>query len=185
MAKVPVPGATEEIVSWARRRGDEIALERKGEQVALFVGESEVRFPNGETWSLIRSDTGLIANLGGGRVWKADPERGRLTRSKNIAVTTTDAAGAEHHYSFVNESKSNWIVDDEAGQKQAQFTGLNSGVRQPLIELEEGHHLDDEEIIFLSWVARVALESRMLNTSTILIIALFIIAPISILIYLI
>ncbi|MDO4910434.1 MAG: hypothetical protein Q3972_01665 [Corynebacterium sp.] len=180
MSKAPVPGATEEVVAWGRRQGDEVALERKGEQVALFVDETDVRFPNGESWGIIRSDSGLIANLGGGRVWRAEPEKGRFTRAKKVTVTTDD-----HVYTFVNETKSNWIVDDEKEQKQAQFSGLNHGVRNPMIELEEGHHLSDEEVIFLSWVARVSLESRMLNSSTILLIALLFIAPLSILIYLI
>ena len=78
----------------------------------------------------------------------------------------------------VNEDKNNWIIDDSEENKVAQFTGMNNGVRRAIVEFEPDVEVTQEQEIFLSWVARKTLESRMLGSSWGLTLFLIILTPI-------
>lgn len=78
----------------------------------------------------------------------------------------------------IHEGKGNWIIDDAASQKVAQFTGVNNGMRRAILEFEKGMQLPVDQEVFLSWTTRKTLESRMLGTSWALTIFLVILTPI-------
>lgn len=128
----------------------------------------------GEQWKLdFDIDDSATAQLPDGRVFSATAGDKHFTKTKRIEI---DMAGT--NLVAINEEKNNWIVDDAEGNKIAQFTGLNNGVRRSILEFEEGVRLSADQEIFLSWVARKTLESRMLGSSWGLTIFLIILTPI-------
>ncbi|MCK2199331.1 hypothetical protein [Corynebacterium callunae] len=113
------------------------------------------------------------ATLPDGRVFQASaPDKG-FSKSKRVDI---DMAGVE--MTAINEEKSNWIIDDANSQKVAQFSGINNGMRASVLEFEEGLNVPAEQEIFLSWIARKTLESKMLGSSWGLTIFLIILTPI-------
>ena len=113
------------------------------------------------------------ATLPDGRVFTADPGEKGFSKSKNIRI---DMDGT--HMEAINENKNNWIIDDAASQKVAQFTGVNNGMRRAILEFDKGVHLPVDQEIFLSWITRKTLESRMLGTSWALTLFLVVLTPI-------
>ncbi|AKK03624.1 hypothetical protein CEPID_08890 [Corynebacterium epidermidicanis] len=84
---------------------------------------------------------------------------------------------------LINEQKTDWILD-ENDVKLGQFTGANHGVRRVSVELEPDAELEDSEKVFLAWVARIALEEKMVATNWILSISLLILSVFSLLVFL-
>lgn len=127
-----------------------------------------------QQWELSFSIDGTAtAKLPDGRVFSATAGEKTFIKSKRIEIDmdgTTMAA--------VNEDKNNWIIDDSEENKVAQFTGMNNGVRRAIVEFEPDVEVTQEQEIFLSWVARKTLESRMLGSSWGLTLFLIILTPI-------
>ncbi len=127
----------------------------------------------GQEWELSFDIDGTAsATLPDGRVFTADPGGKGFSRSKNIEI---DMAGT--HMVFINENKSNWIIDDADSEKVGQFTGVNNGLRRAILEFDTGRTLPVEQEAFLSWVTRKTLESRMVGSSVGLTIFLLILTP--------
>ncbi|BAU96603.1 hypothetical protein N24_2341 [Corynebacterium suranareeae] len=113
------------------------------------------------------------AKLPDGRTFSANAGEKTFTKSKRIDI---DMDGTE--MAAINEEKNNWIIDDAQEQKVAQFTGLNNGMRRAILEFEEDAKVAKEQEIFLSWIARKTLESRMLGSSWGLTLFLIVLTPI-------
>ncbi|MFP7364354.1 hypothetical protein SFC07_01005 [Corynebacterium callunae] len=126
-----------------------------------------------QQWNLSFDIAGTAtATLPDGRVFKAQVVDKGFSHAKRITI---DMAGVE--MTAINEEKANWIIDDANEQKVAQFSGVNNGMRASVLEFEEGSTVSAEQEVFLSWIARKTLESRMLGSSWGLTIFLIILTP--------
>ena len=93
----------------------------------------------------------------------------------------------DREFTLVNESGKNWIIDDEDGNKIAQFTGANRGVRRAVLEFDaetEAKPLERDEIIALSFAARMILESRLSSSAVGIIATLLLCTVVAILAFL-
>ncbi|MBN9644244.1 hypothetical protein ACFSSC_02995 [Corynebacterium mendelii] len=148
-----------------------------GDPVAVYaVTDGTVSItPTGTgPWKITGSpESGLSASLPDGRVFTATGRDKKIGRAERI-----DANLSGSTFTFVNEVKSDWIIDDAEENKVAQFTGANHGVRHPVVEFEDGVSIGCDEAVFLSWIAREALERKMLSSTAILTICLIVLTPI-------
>lgn len=177
--------AVTEYTSWGKRTRTEGQLSTdllRGEgqePIATFGDATSKAFTSIATvgdreWQLSFDIDGTAsATLPDGRVFTADPGEKGFSKSKNIRI---DMDGT--HMEAINENKNNWIIDDAASQKVAQFTGVNNGMRRAILEFDKGVHLPVDQEIFLSWITRKTLESRMLGTSWALTLFLVVLTPI-------
>ena len=120
---------------------------------------------DGEEWTLsFDPRQGATAMLADGAVFRAP---GDFRRGKRLEI---DLAG--RRFTFLNEGRSDWIVEDANSEKIAQFSGGGRGTIRSILEFEnegEGTDLSRREIAGLSWFTRLALESRLENSSVALI----------------
>lgn len=169
--------------SWDRGDRDRPRLlaEEGPLELAVFDAAAEKADVAGEVWELSYSkDLGATATLADGRVYRA---AGKFPRDKQLKVSLNG-----HSFTLINENKNDWIVDDNHDHKIAQFTGAHHGVRKAILEFEghaEDHGLDSDDVVALSWFARLALESRMEQTANALIITLVILSVAGILAFII
>ena len=75
----------------------------------------------------------------------------------------------ERSYVLVNEWGKNWVVNDSAGEKVAQFTQDHNGVRKAILEFEGETTLPATDVAGLAWVSREVLEAKKLGISNALI----------------
>lgn len=154
-----------------------------GDPVAVYaVTDGTVTItPTGtEPWKITGSpESGLTASLPDGRVFTATGRDKKIGRAQRI-----DANLSGSTYTFVNEVKSDWIIDNADSEKIAQFTGAHHGVRHPVVEFEPGVNIGPDEAVFLSWIARESLEHKLLSSTAILTLCLIVLTPIIILIFL-
>lgn len=174
--------------SWGRRFKQESGLavdllRGSGEEKIATFGESTANSFDAaavvgeQQWDLHFDIKGeASATLPDGRVFRASPGEKGFSRTARIGI---DMAGTE--MAAIKEDKNNWIIDDAASEKVAQFSGLNNGLRRSILEFEESTEVSREQEIFLSWIARKTLESRMLGSSRGLTLFLVILTPIVIL----
>lgn len=110
---------------------------------------------------------------------------GNLARASRLLARV-----GEREFTLINESGKNWIIDDENGNKVAQFSGANRGVRRAILEFDAptaagagasgpagagagasgeetrgAEALSRDEIIALSFSARMILESRLSSSA--------------------
>lgn len=85
---------------------------------------------------------------------------GNLARASRLLAHV-----GEREFTLINESGKNWIIDDENGNKVAQFSGANRGVRRAILEFDGEQSLSRDEIIALSFSARMILESRLSSSA--------------------
>ena len=90
----------------------------------------------------------------------------------------------EREFTLINESGKNWIIDDENGAKVAQFSGANRGVRRAIVEFDGEQSLSRDEIIALSFTARMILESRLSSSAVGIIATLLLCTVVAILAFL-
>lgn len=177
--------AVTEYTSWGKRTRTEGQIStdllrgEEQERIATFGDSTSKAFTSTATvgdreWQLSFDIDGTAsATLPDGRVFTADPGEKGFSKAKNILI---DMDGTQME--AIHEGKGNWIIDDAASQKVAQFTGVNNGMRRAILEFEEGMQLPVDQEVFLSWTTRKTLESRMLGTSWALTIFLVILTPI-------
>lgn len=171
--------------SWSKRSKREGQLSSdllRGEgktPIATFKDSTKKDFSatatiEGQEWAISFSIDGQAqATLPDGRIFTARAEEKGFSKSKSIAI---DMAGVS--MVAINENKNNWIIDDAASEKIAQFSGVNNGVRQSILEFEDDVLLPLEQEVFLSWIARKTLESRLVGSSWGLTLFLIILTPI-------
>lgn len=149
--------------SWGPRGSATPLLVEEGpEELGTFGME---RATVGEqSWMLSTAKTGATATAGNGDTWRIS---GNLAREKTL---NADLNGMP--VTFVNEARQDWVIENAQGQKIAQFSGGNNGVRRCVLEIEEGARLGTPEVVALSWFVRLILEARLGVSSTVLIVTL-------------
>lgn len=127
----------------------------------------------GETWTVSRTETTIEAITDAGRKFVCDAGEKKFGRSKLLTIS------ADSHVRAINEARSDWVyvTADEAEDKLGQFSGGNNGVRRSITEFEPGNNLTDDDKIFLSFVTRSQLETKMSSNMWILTLTMLILGP--------
>lgn len=134
-------------------------------------GVTHLRF-GGDSWSLNfdpkSPEASAVTPTG---TWTAVGDGSQFSRSKVYEVS------ADRHAITILEEKRGEFVLDIAGQKAGQFTSANRGVRNLHVEFEgPGAQLPLDVQIYLSWVARCVMASRMVSNATMWAVSLIIAA---------
>lgn len=166
-------------VSWDRAdREAPVLLAEEGPNALAKFTHERAELTSGEVWELITTpEGGAIARADDREVVRAD---GSLRRDKQIPVTVDG-----RRYVLVGETSKNWIIDDEQGQKVAQFTSDHNGVRRAILEFEGETLLAPVDIVALAWVSRLVLEARKMTNSKALIAFLVLLSVFIVLVWLI
>ncbi|MEY8209906.1 hypothetical protein [Corynebacterium sp. MNWGS58] len=168
--------------SWDRNdRNTPVLLEEDGPQ-RLGVFSDDVAELDGARWQL------QVEQSRGIDVVDAETTESKLAIDGNLArASRLLARVGDREFTLVNESGKNWIIDDEDGNKIAQFTGANRGVRRAVLEFDaetEAKPLERDEIIALSFAARMILESRLSSSAVGIIATLLLCTVVAILAFL-
>lgn len=166
-------------VSWDRAdREAPVLLAEEGPNALAKFTHERAELTSGAVWELITTpEGGAIARADDREVVRAD---GSLRRDKQIPVTVDG-----RRYVLVGETSKNWIIDDEQGQKVAQFTSDHNGVRRAILEFEGETQLAPVDIVALAWVSRLVLEARKMTNSKALIAFLVLLSVFIVLVWLI
>ncbi|GAB3690326.1 hypothetical protein [Corynebacterium nasicanis] len=145
--------------SWDRSDVDRpVLLAEGGPEVLARFGKDTAEV-DGATWTLVfDAASGATATLIDVPVLTAEAN---FKKDKSIPVNI-----GTRSFVLVNEASNNWIIDDENGNKVAQFSGGNNGVRQAILEFEGETDLPRDAVVGLSWMARLLLEQRLSRSST-------------------
>lgn len=168
--------------SWDRNdRNTPVLLEEDGPQ-RLGVFSDDAAELDGARWQL------QVEQSCGVDVVDAETTESKLAIDGNLArASRLLARVGDREFTLVNESGKNWIIDDEDGNKIAQFTGANRGVRRAVLEFDaetEAKPLERDEIIALSFAARMILESRLSSSAVGIIATLLLCTVVAILAFL-
>lgn len=146
--------------SWDRNdRNAPVLLEEDGPN-RLGVFSDELAQLDGANWQLqVEQSHGIEAVDAESSQLKLSVE-GNLARASRLLAHV-----GEREFTLINESGKNWIIDDENGNKVAQFSGANRGVRRAILEFDGEQSLSRDEIIALSFSARMILESRLSSSA--------------------
>lgn len=164
--------------SWDRSDRDRPRLlaEQGPQELGVFDTKAHSAQVGPETWQLsVDKDTGATATLADGRVFRL---AGRVARDKQMHA---DLAGRV--YTLTNEDAQNWVISDAQDTKVAQFSGMDRGVRQAILEFEPGATLETNDAVALSWFGRVVLESRQTGSSNALLITLVLLTAVAALVW--
>ncbi|MHA2789483.1 hypothetical protein ACXZ66_10105 [Corynebacterium sp. S7] len=162
-------------VSWDRTDRDKprLLVEDGPETLAIFDDRSAL--VNGERWDLAYTEvSGAVATVDGKEIVRSGPTK----REKNIPVNVEG-----RNYMLVNEESTDWIIDDERGEKVAQFSGKKQGVRKANLEFEGETELPLNDIVALAWVSRLALERKTMGTNNALIATLVLLSLVVIIVW--
>lgn len=156
------------MMQWGKRQDGVISLSEGGEKVADFhvTDTAATALIDGQQWSFSLEESSASAT-NGEVTWTAEaPES--FQKSKRFVATM-----GERSIDFINEQKSDWIID-ENDVKLGQFTGAANGVRHVAVDFEPDAQLNLQERVFLAWLSRIALEQRLVGSTLWLSIALLI-----------
>ena len=150
--------------SWDRNdRNAPVLLEEDGpNRLGVFSDElAQLDGANdGANWQLqVEQSRGIEAVDAESSQLKLSVE-GNLARASRLFARV-----GEREFTLINESGKNWIIDDENCNKVAQFSGANRGVRRAILEFDGEQSLSRDEIIALSFSARMILESRLSSSA--------------------
>lgn len=142
------------------------------EDDAITIGE--------QSWNLTCSEQELSATSGADKMTATIADGKKWSRTKRVAVSCCGRT-----YTIINEQSNDWIIDDALGEKLAQFTGRNRGVRHAALDFEPAHEpCPTSDEAFLALVSRRLLEARLVGFTWPLTLSLLIVAPLAILWYL-
>lgn len=143
--------------------------------LATFDTEKSVAAVGDQQWQLdVDKQTGATATAGE----KKYEATGNLKRDRQVRVNLD---GEE--FVLLAETSKDWIVDDAAGAKIAQFTSANRGTREAIVEFEEPNSLREDRIIALSWFARLVREERLAGQGTALIATLALLTVVAVVVW--
>lgn len=163
---------------WTSRQGEKVFLQQGTRQVAVVTNDQSAQVGEA-TWSLDITAATATATLPDGTTLSATGDKDTLGRSKTIKAQLKNSTA-----SLINEAKQNWIIDSEESQKMGQFSGMAHGVRHPIIEWDAAaESLDEDERVFLSWLARIALEKHMISTTAVITWSLVVLIPLILLVF--
>lgn len=163
-------------VSWDRTERDAPKLIAEAGPDVLGVFQADRASVGGEIWDLaVSPESGAVATRGGEEIVRAfDP----LRRGDQIRV---DVEG--RGYTLVKETSNNWIIDDAAGEKVAQFSRASSGVRKSILEFEGETALPLTDVAALAWLSRSVMESRQMASANALIATLVLFSAVAVLVF--
>lgn len=162
-------------VSWDRtdRDNPKLLAEAGPEVLAEFGPDSAL--VDGVRWDLAATPvSGAVARVDGKELVKSGPWKGE--REVPLMVDG-------RQYVLVNEDSADWIIDNAAGEKVAQFSGRNHGVRVANLEFEGETDLPLVDIVALAWVSRLALENKTMGSSKTLIATLVLLTIVAVLVF--
>lgn len=140
--------------SWGPRTGEVARLyEENGPRVLAEFTEKDVRVGE-RIWTL--SDPTTIT-LDDARVFRME---GDPRKDARLEVHLGDKG-----YTFIRETRVEWVIDDLNGEKVAQFSGASGQLRKAITEFEGETTVPEDEIIGLSYFARRAMEERLVQTN--------------------
>ncbi|WP_293818898.1 hypothetical protein [uncultured Corynebacterium sp.] len=174
-------------------------------KVAEFADErgvTNIRF-GGDTWQLSGPDDTNASSGASAADDAADGEsRGDGVTKNGCTASATTQTGTwtvtgngksfgksdryevqadRHHVTIIAETKKNFVLDID-GEKVGQFTSENRGLRNLHVEFEgAGEKLPIDVRVFISWAARLCMETRMISSSWAVTIALLLCIPIVVL----
>ena len=125
-------------------------------------------------WQLTSTPNTLTAVLPEGVTYTATVPAKKFSRAKEIAIDFGDK-----QVQAINEAGADWVYVDAADKKLGQFSGGNNGVRRSITEFEPDVALTHDEQVFLSWVTRTMLESRLAVTTMIATMSLLLMIPVA------
>lgn len=165
---------------WSRRKTDgsvttmelSCGTEVMGELMVDDSKKTEVATVGNESIRLTVEKHSAVAQLSDEVYFRAESKAKTFGRAEEVVVDLNGRA-----LKLINESKANWIVEDETGTKIGQFTGANHGVRNVVVEMEPEALLSPTEACFVAWLARIVLEEKLLGLTTVLTIMLAILTP--------
>lgn len=163
-------------VSWDRtdRDNPKLLAEAGPEVLAEFSPDSAL--VDGVRWDTAATPvSGAVARVDGREIVRSGAWKG----SREVPVVVD---GRE--YVMVNEDSSDWIIDNAAGNKVAQFSGKDHGVRKANLEFEGETDLPLTDIVALAWVSRMALEHKTMGMSKALIATLVLLSVVVVLVFL-
>ena len=133
------------------------------DRVAEYADERGVRHIRfgGDTWSLSADDGPLASAKTQTGTWTAQGNKDKFRTSDEVMV-----AADRHNIMIIAESRTDFVLDID-GEKAGQFTSGNRGLKNLHVEFEgPGEKLPLDVQIFVSWVARRCMESRMIGANT-------------------
>lgn len=174
-------------------------------KVAEFADErgvTNIRF-GGDTWQLHGPDDSNVSDSAAAADSAADGESrgGGVTKNGCTASATTqtgtwtvtgdgksfgkseryEVQADRHRVTIIAETKKNFVLDID-GEKAGQFSSENRGLRNLHVEFEgPGKKLPIDVRVFISWTARLCMETRMISSSWAVTIALLLCIPIVVL----
>lgn len=180
-------------------------------KVAEFADErgvTNIRF-GGDTWQLhgpddsnvsdsaaaadsaVAADSAADGESRGGGVTKNGCTASATTQTGTWTVTGDgksfgkseryEVQADRHRVTIIAETKKNFVLDID-GEKAGQFSSENRGLRNLHVEFEgPGEKLPIDVRVFISWAARLCMETRMISSSWAVTIALLLCIPIVVL----
>ncbi|MEJ4112780.1 hypothetical protein ACGE24_03735 [Corynebacterium kroppenstedtii] len=149
-------------------------------------------------WTFVPHTKGRLSASGpDGRNFHADPEsqrqghEGQIGRAKRVSLDLEGREGSSpaegiQAVTIVNCGKLDFVVETPDEMKIGQFTGGNRGVRHVVVECEPGHEdaLTTQQQVFLAWIARMQLESRLVTSTWMWTVLLIVLLPFMLLVFL-
>lgn len=132
------------------------------DRVAEFADERGVRHLRfgGDSWRLDADDSSVATAHTPTGDWVVQGDGSKFARSKRYVVKAD-----RHEVEIIAETKNNFVLDI-GGVKAGQFSGENRGLRNLHLEFEgPGEKLPLDVQVFLSWVARRCLETRVVTNT--------------------
>ncbi|SES29569.1 hypothetical protein [Corynebacterium cystitidis] len=162
-------------VSWDRTDRDNPRLLAEAGPEVLAEFSSDSARVDGVRWDLAATPvSGAVARVDGVELMRS----GAWKRNKEVPVVVDG-----RDYLMINEDGSDWIIDDARGEKVAQFSGKNHGVRMANLEFEGETDLPLTDVVALAWVSRLALENKTMGTSKALIATLVLLSIVAVLVF--
>ncbi len=169
--RTPIVREDAEVAVFTRRKGT--AGQGHADSIEVPEGDGALASVAG-SWELTADNQRLEAQLPDGRVFTAAAkDRDKISRAKLLEVTFADSDSNATQIWIECEGSTNYVIEDN-NDKLGQFTGANRGIRDAQVQYDTpaGRQLPLEQKIYLQWVARRVLESRVSSASLVMIIFL-------------
>ncbi|RAV33117.1 hypothetical protein [Corynebacterium heidelbergense] len=148
------------------------------DRVAEFADERGVQhiYFGGDMWRLHCDDGPEASAETATGTWRATADKDKFRNAEHVRVEAD-----RHVITITAESSRNFVMDID-GDKAGQFTSAGRGLRNLHVEFEgPGEKLPLDVQIFVSWVARRCMETRMVRSTWMWTLLMLLFIPIAIL----
>lgn len=150
------------------------------DRIAEFADErgvQHIRF-GGDTWRLTADEGPEAQAETPTGTWAAKGNSDKFHTADRVTINAD-----RHEIGIIAESRRNFVLDID-GEKAGQYSSDNRGLRNLHVEFEgPGEKLPLDVQVFVSWVARRTLETRVVRTTGMLTMALAICVVIAIVVW--